>query len=52
MLFWSGRHKQPGGQILRLRGSLEANIGPALAGTAITINEAFRLNNLRRVKLS
>ena len=41
---------EAGGQILRLRGSLETDVGPALAGATMTLNEAFRLYDLRRVK--
>ena len=41
---------ESGGQILRLRGSLETDVGPALAGATLTLSEAFRLYDLRRVK--
>lgn len=43
---------EAGGQILRLRGSLETDVGPALAGATMTLNEAFRLYDLRRVQQS
>lgn len=39
---------ETGGSILRLRGDLEGDVGPALAGAAMTLNEAFRLYDLRR----
>lgn len=39
-----------GGQIMRLRGNLETDVGPAIVGATLTLNEAFRLYDLRRAK--
>ena len=43
-------HAEPGSSIVRLRGDLEADVGPALAGATLTLNEAFRLYDLRRIR--
>lgn len=37
-----------GRSILRLRGDLDLDVGPALAGATLTLSEAFRLYDLRR----
>lgn len=39
-----------GSSIVQLRGDLETDIGPALAAAFMTLNEAFRLYDLRRVR--
>lgn len=36
--------------IVQLRGDLETDVGPALAAAFMTLNEAFRLYDLRRVQ--
>ena len=38
-----------GGSVVRLRGDLESDVGPALAAATMTLSEAFRLYDLRRV---
>ena len=38
-----------GGSVVRLRGDLDSDVGPALAAAAMTLSEAFRLYDLRRV---
>jgi hypothetical protein len=40
--------EESGGSIVRLRGDLENDVGPALAEATMTLNEAFRLYDLRR----
>lgn len=42
--------EESGGQIMRLRGDLDRDVGPALAAAAMTLNEAFRLYDLRALK--
>ena len=39
-----------GGGIVRLRGDLDTDVGPALAAATLTLSEAFRLYDLRRVR--
>lgn len=39
------------GSVVRLRGDLDADVGPALAAAFMTLNEAFRLYDLRRERL-
>lgn len=39
-----------GSSIVQLRGDLETDVGPALAAAFMTLNEAFRLYDLRRVR--
>lgn len=39
----------PTGSVVRLRGDLESDVGPALAAATMTLSEAFRLYDLRRV---
>ncbi|EYT56663.1 hypothetical protein H490_0101570 [Leucobacter sp. UCD-THU] len=39
-----------GGRIMQLRGNLETDVGPAIVGATLTLNEAFRLYDLRRAK--
>lgn len=41
-------HEESGGSIVRLRGNLNNDVGPALAAATITLNEAFQLYNVRR----
>lgn len=38
-----------GGSIVRLRGDLHKDVGPAIAAATMTLSEAFRLYDLRRV---
>lgn len=40
----------PGSSIVRLRGDLETDVGPSLAAAVMTLSEAFRLYDLRRVR--
>lgn len=42
----------PNGSIMRLRGDLENDVGPALVAATLTLNEAFRLYDLRRISHS
>ncbi|MDL9980075.1 hypothetical protein [Microbacterium candidum] len=39
-----------GSSVVRLRGDLETDVGPALAAATLTLSEAFRLYDLRRVR--
>lgn len=39
---------ESGSSVVRLRGDLETDVGPALAAAFMTLNEAFRLYDLRR----
>jgi hypothetical protein len=41
--------EESGGSIVRLRGDLDNDVGPAIAGATMTLSEAFRLYDLRRV---
>lgn len=41
---------ETGGRVMRLKGSLDTDVGPALAGAVLTLSEAFRLYDMRRVK--
>lgn len=38
-----------GGSVVRLRGDLDSDVGPALAAAAMTLSEAFRIYDLRRI---
>lgn len=38
-----------GSSVVRLRGDLDNDVGPALAAAAMTLSEAFRLYDLRSV---
>lgn len=38
-----------GRRFLQLRGSVEDDVGPAMGATVLTLSEAFRLYDLRRV---
>lgn len=42
--------EEPGSSIVKLRGDLETDVGPALAAATMTLSEAFRLYDLRRVR--
>jgi len=42
-------HEESGGSIVRLRGDLDNDVGPAIAAATMTLNEAFRLYDLRSV---
>lgn len=41
--------EESGGSIVRLRGDLVNDVGPAIAAATMTLSEAFRLYDLRRV---
>ncbi|WP_417218592.1 hypothetical protein [Arthrobacter sp.] len=41
--------EESGGSIVRLRGDLDNDVGPAIAAATMTLSEAFRLYDLRRV---
>lgn len=41
--------EESGGSIVRLRGDLDNDVGPAIAAATMTLNEAFRLYDLRSV---
>lgn len=41
--------EESGGSIVRLRGDLNNDVGPAIAAATMTLSEAFRLYDLRRV---
>ena len=41
--------EESGGSIVRLRGDLDNDVGPAIAAATMTLGEAFRLYDLRRV---
>lgn len=41
---------ETGDAVVRLRGDLESDVGPALAVAVMTLNEAFRLYDLRRAR--
>ncbi|WP_029145537.1 hypothetical protein [Microbacterium luticocti] len=42
-------HEESGSSIVRLRGDLENDVGPAIASATMTLSEAFRLYDLRSV---
>lgn len=41
--------EEDGRSVVRLRGNLENDVGPALTGATLILNEAFRLYDARRV---